>query len=329
MSTKPKVSLIVPVYMEQKYIKDFLNSLLKQTYPTEKLEILLIDGMSTDGTREIIKKFIEKHSNYDFKLLDNQRRYQTFALNIGIQQAAGDIIIRLDAHSKFPENYVELCVETLLTTDAENVGGLAITKGTNAFSRISAKMLSSVFGVGNSGFRTNAKSGYVDTVPFGTFRKELFDEIGLFDERLIRNEFNSRILKNGGKIYLNHEIQFEYYSRDSFSGLMQYAFSNGKWNIITLYLTKGSMRIRHFVPFFFFLYLLVGAITTLLVPSLLFYWLSIIIIYFVLDILATISAMENVKDLLLILLFPAFHFTYGFGSFVGLFTILFRGKRYK
>lgn len=326
MDINPKISLIVPIYMEEKYIKEFLNSLCMQTYPLEKMEIILIDGMSTDRTREIIKEFMKKHPNYDIRLLDNPNKYQVFALNLGIKQASGEIIVRLDAHSNFPPNYIELCVQTLLETGADNVGGLAITRGKSKFSQISAKMLNSKFGVGNSAFRTYAKSGYVETVPFGTYHKELFEKIGLFDERLIRNEdneFNSRILKNGGEIYLNHDIRFEYYGRDNFFGLLKYAFSNGMWNIITLYLTKGSMRIRHFIPFFFFLYILIGGIVSTIIPKLLPYWLSFFFIYFILDVISTTILTKKPRDLLLLLLFPVFHVTYGVGSFIGLFKIIF------
>ncbi len=327
MKKIPSVSLIVPIYNEGKYIEQFLNSLRMQSYPVEKMQIILVEGRSQDQTLTIIQNFINNNEDLDILLLDNEKRYQVYALNLGIKHASGDIIIRLDAHSRFPENYIELCIKTLFETGADNVGGLANTKGTTNFSKTVAKLLSSKFGVGNSEFRIHAKSGYVDTVPFGTYRKELFDQIGLFDERLIRNEdneFNARILKNGGTIYLNSEIQFDYYCRDTFRGLVESGYMNGQWNIITLYLTKGSMRVRHFVPFLFFLYIIIGLAISIPFPDVLNYWFVILALYIFLDFIVSIKISKTIKEFVhLFFLFPSFHITYGFGSFIGLFKIIF------
>ena len=298
-----------------------------QSYPIEKMQIILIEGRSEDQTLSMVQDFIHDNEDLDILLLDNEKRYQAYGLNLGIKIATGEIIIRLDAHSRFPENYVEICVTTLLETGADNVGGLAIAKGTTSYSTTVAKLLSSKFGVGNSEFRTRAKSGYVDTVPFGTYRKDLFDKIGLFDERLVRNEdneFNARILKNGGEIYLNNNIQFDYYCRDTFRGLVESGYLNGQWNIITLYLTKGSMRVRHFVPFAFFLYVLIGSVISILFPIVLKYWLTILILYFFLDLVVSIIISKTIKEFFqLFFLFPSFHLTYGFGSLIGLFKVIF------
>ena len=164
-----KVSIIIPIRNEENYIKQCIESVLEQDYPKKDMEILLVDGMSTDKTREILKYYI---TQYDFiQLIDNVNITTPFAMNIGIENSTGEYIIRLDAHSVFPPNYVRKCVETLDTIDADVVGGLAITKGRNKFGKVVAKLLSSPFGVGNSKFRTYGKSGYVDTVPFGAFRR--------------------------------------------------------------------------------------------------------------------------------------------------------------
>lgn len=324
----PMVSAIIPVFQEEKYIEQFLNSLLNQTFNSEKIEYIFVDGLSKDLTREHIQNFIDSNTEMNIQLLDNKYQYQVNALNIGIKSSKGEIIIRLDVHSNFPENYIQLCVETLLETGADNVGGLAITKGTNKFSFTAAKLLSSKFGVGNSGFRTFAKSGFVETVPFGTYHKELFQKIGLFDERLIRNEdneFNYRIIKNGGKIYLNNEIKFEYFCRDSYTSLMKMAFQNGMWNIITFHLIKGSMKIRHFIPFLFFLYIFLGLALIIFCSKLFFPWSILIIVYLIINFFVSAKLSGSFIEFLhLLYLFPSFHLGYGMGSFVGLLRILFR-----
>lgn len=324
----PFISVIIPVYQEEKYIEQFIVCLCNQTYSYEKTEYIFIDGMSKDFTRQHIRRFMVENPSKKIKLLDNKKQYQVNALNIGINASEGDIIIRLDVHSKFPDNYIELCVKTLLETGADNVGGLAITKGTNRFSNVAAKLLSSKFGVGNSGFRTNADSGFVETVPFGTFRKELFNRIGLFDERLIRNEdneFNARIIKNGGKIYLNNNIRFEYFCRDSFISLMNMAYKNGIWNIITSKLIKGSMSLRHFIPLLFFIFFLFGLVITIFFPVFFHFWATIIGIYAIIDVITSVKLSESIMECLyLLLLFPSFHLVYGLGSFVGIFKAMAR-----
>jgi glycosyltransferase involved in cell wall biosynthesis len=209
------VSIIIPVYNETAYIDRCLASLMKQTYSKKGMELLLIDGMSTDDTVAKIKLYCD---DANIRILKNEKRLVTYALNIGIQNARGRYIIRMDAHSEYATDYVEKCVYYLENTDADNVGGVAITKGDGFFGEANAEILSSKFGVGNSCFRTESKSGYVDTVPFGAFRREIFDKIGVFNTALPRsedNDFNSRIRAIGGKVYLSSDIHFTYYCRDT------------------------------------------------------------------------------------------------------------------
>ena len=169
---KKNISIIIPVYNEEKYIERCLDSVVAQTYPKENTEVLIVDGMSTDRTREKVQAYCDK---LNIKILDNQKRIVTYALNLAIENATGDYIIRLDAHAEFENDYVEKCVNYLDTTDADNVGGVAETVGLGKVGKINAEILSSKFGVGNSHFRTDGESGYVDTVPFGAFRKEVFE----------------------------------------------------------------------------------------------------------------------------------------------------------
>jgi len=193
------VSVVMPVYNEEKYIDRCIQSLLLQDYPKEAMEWIFVDGMSADRTVEIISGYAERYPDL-ISIYENPNRTVPCAMNIGISKARGKYIMRLDAHAEYAPDYISKCVYYLDTTDAENVGGVAETKALTEFGCTIAKMLSTRFGVGNSCFRTGGGSGYVDTVPFGAFRREVFEKYGNFDERLTRNEdneINYRIRKKG------------------------------------------------------------------------------------------------------------------------------------
>ena len=322
------VSLIVPVYNEEKYINQFINSILLQDYDRKKVEIIFIDGNSKDKTKQVIEEKLSKE-NLKYNILDNPQKITPVSLNIGIKNANHDIIIRLDAHSEYPENYISKCVYYLNNIEADNVGCILETKSEGNVGQAISCVLSSKFGVGNSGFRTNAKSGYTDTVPFGTFRKELFERIGYFDERLPRNqdsEFNSRIIKNGGKIYLFNDIKITYHPRDTIYKLIKMAMLNGKWNLYTNYLVPGSMRIRHFIPMVFFISIIIGLIASILnIKTIQIMFLIEIILYSILNILFSFKEIKKygiIVSLLCFIIYPVFHITYGAGSVLGVFNII-------
>ncbi len=326
MEEKKIVSIVMPIYNEEKYIENCIESLLKQDYPFDLMEWIFVDGSSNDRTCDLIENYIVKYPNI-IKLLNNPNKTVPYAMNIGIKAAKGKYIIRLDAHAEYDNDYISKCVHYLDATDADNVGGIAETKSKGFVGNCIAKMLSSKFGVGNSQFRTNGKSGYVDTVPFGAFRKEVFKRLGGYDERLTRNqdnEMNYRIRKNGGKIYLADDIHFSYYCRDSIKGITDMAVKNGMWNVITMKLCPGTMGMRHFVPLAFLLSLILLPILSMLVKPLIYFWGVEIALYIVLDFCFSLKASENTKTLLfLMILFPIFHITYGFGSVKGLLKLLF------
>jgi glycosyltransferase involved in cell wall biosynthesis len=316
------VSLVIPVRNEEKYIENCIQSILRQDFLRNSLEVIFVDGMSEDKTKEIIFRYIQKYPEF-IKLIENPYKTVPYAMNLGIEKSKGKYIVRLDAHSDYTDDYISKCVSTILTVNADNVGGLAITKGHGAIGGAFAKVLSSKFGVGNSGFRTNAKSGFVDTVPFGTFRRETFEQYGFYDERLTRNqdyELNHRIRKNGGTVYLNSDIVLTYYCRDTLSGIVNQSYENGKWNLITSKLCTGSMSLRHFIPLIFMLSLIILPLLIFLMD--IFKWILIgeLILYIVLSIFFSLKIASRTKQILLIiLLFPIFHVSYGFGSFIGLF----------
>ena len=327
---KAFISVVMPIYNEEKYIENCIDSLLLQDYPQECMEWIFVDGMSSDRTRELIEAYIEKHPKL-IKILSNPNKTVPYAMNIGIKEARGKYIIRLDAHADYNTDYISKCVYYLDTTDADNVGGVAETKSKGFVGNAIAKMLSSRFGVGNSEFRTNGESGYVDTVPFGAFRREVFEKWGGYDERLTRNqdnEMNYRIRKNGGKIYLSSDIKLSYYCRDSIKSISDMAVKNGMWNVITMKLCPGSMGVRHFIPLAFLLSLIILPITSIIYHPIWWLFAFEMTLYFALDCLCSAKQASGIKEfILLVLLFSVFHITYGAGSLEGVMKLF--SKEYR
>lgn len=318
------VSIIIPERNEVDHISECIESIVAQTYPQDSLEVLIVDGMSTDGTREIIKKYCDK---YPFiKLLDNPKKIVPRALNLGIRKAKGDIIVRMDAHAYYNKDYVLKCVEALNKTDAANVGGpIATLPGSDTLvGKAISLATSNSFGVGNSKFRTADKAQYVDTLAFGAFRKEIFEKVGLFNEKLVRNqdiELNSRIIKAGEKIYLNPQIKSYYYNRSTLKGLWKQNFGTGMWNIFTLSINKQALSMRHFIPPAFILSLL-GSLALPIVNPLFFHiFLFIISVYLITSTVVSLRlALKNDYETISILpiTFATLHFSYGLGSLWGL-----------
>lgn len=324
------ISVVMPVYNEEKYIENCIESLLLQDYPKNLMEWIFVDGMSSDNTVKLIEKYKEQFPEM-IKIMANPNKTVPYAMNIGIKEAKGKFIVRLDAHADYSKDYISKCVYYLETTDADNVGGVAETKSKGFVGNAIAKMLSSRFGVGNSDFRTNGESGYVDTVPFGAFRKEVFEKWGGYDERLTRNqdnEMNYRIRKNGGKVYLSSDIKLSYYCRDSVKGISNMALKNGMWNVITMKLCPGSMGLRHFIPLMFLLSIIVLPILSIFVHLFALLFAIEMCLYLLLDCYFSAKQADGIKEfLLLLILFPIFHITYGAGSLKGLLKLF--SKKYR
>lgn len=320
MSDNIIVSVIIPMLNEEKYIENCINSLINQTFPKCQMEWLLIDGDSNDNTVAICRKY-EKDN--PIRILRNPDKKTTYALNLGIKESIGKYIVRMDAHALYDNNYIEKCVYYLENTDADNVGGIAITEAKGFVGTAIAKMLSSTFGVGGSAFRVSNESGYVDTVPFGAFRREVFERIGLFNNDLPRsedNDINARIRESGGKIWLSNEIRFTYYCRDNVRDILSMGLKNGNALFHTLRVNKEAMSLRHFVPFLFFLSILILPVLSLLCPVFKYIIITEWALYLLLDFY--FSFIKNGKyGVVLLWLFPLFHFVYGLGSFIGLLGI--------
>ena len=287
------LSVICPIYNEEKYIVKCIDSILAQDYPKDELEIIFVDGMSKDQTREIVSEYIQKYSF--IRLIDNPERIVPPAMNKGIEVAKGDIIMRLDAHATYEKNYFSVLVNALNKLEADNVGAVCKTDVLNKTPKTLAirEVLSNKFGVGNSVFRTGVdKVMEVDTVPFGCWKREVFNKYGLYDVRLVRNqdiELNKRILRGGGKICIVPNTYCTYLARETFKGLAKNNYGNGKWNILTVFYTKqfSSLSIRHFIPLLFVLSLILPSIFSLFYPP--FIGLSVLSLLAYLSLLGMIS----------------------------------------
>jgi glycosyltransferase involved in cell wall biosynthesis len=318
-----KVSVILPVRNEEKYISCCLDSIINQNYSKEGFEVLVVDGMSDDKTRDIIEKYA---MSYAFiRLLDNPRKITPCALNIGIKNARGGIIIRADAHSEYARDYIQKCCEFLNCAGADNVGGVVEHRGDGFIGQAIAYAQSCRFGLGGAKFRTAQKAQYVDTIFPGSWRKSIFDIYGLFDERLARNqdiEYNARMRKNGGKIFLTPEIKSYYYCRSSLNDLWVQNFRNGFWNIKTIRIAPGSLSLRHFVPLVF----VTSLLTSWIIPSL---WLAIMISYLSCNFFFSlkIAAANGFKYFFIMpAVFITIHLSYGFGSIAGVIGFVNKGK---
>jgi len=327
LNSFPLVSIIIPCYNEDEYIASCLDSILGGDYPLEHLEVLVVDGQSLDSTRRIIEEY---SSRYPFvRLVDNPNRLKPHALNIGIATARGDIIIRMDAHALYEKSYVSKSICYLDEYKADNVGGIRRTlSGNNSIVAQSiAESVSNRFSAGNAIYRTGAKDvKWVDTVFGGCYRRETFQEIGLFNEALVRGqdrEFNVRLQNAGGKILFAPDIICYYYARGDLGSYIPWIYSAGLTPFFVSRLIKKRIYSwRNLVPLLFLFSLAVLPLFSLLYSTL--YWLFMVEIttYLVCSLMATILVGKKRKEVRLLLTMPFIffltHIIYGFGSFIGL-----------
>ena len=325
------LSVICPIYNEEKYIGRCVESILAQDFPKDKLEVLFVDGISTDKTREILEPYMQQ---YPFiKLLDNPQRIVPYAMNEGIKASRGSVVMRLDAHATYEKNYFSALVTALWRYDADNVGAVCRTDVLNKSPKTLAirEVLSNKFGVGNSTFRTGiAGAQEVETVPFGCWKREVFDKYGMYDVRLVRNqdiELNKRIIRGGGKIVIVPDTHCTYLARETYKALAKNNYGNGKWNILTVYYTKEirSLSVRHFVPLVFLLSLIVPALAGLLWwPALCVCTLALSVYLLALGGVSVKLAMsKHLNFFYLMESFIVLHLSYGWGSLVGILKLPF------
>ena len=323
----PSVSILIPVYQERDFIRPCLDSVLNFLLPEDaSIEVFVIDGMSTDGTRELIA------DNYAgdprIRVIDNPARYQSPGLNKAIDLATGDYIMRLDAHSHYPRNYLLMCLDTAIRSDADNTGGIVTTqkRGTTYQAALVQALITHRFGVGNSGFRTDAPEGPADTVPYGFFKRSIFDKVGKFDERLIRAqdyEMNRRIIHKGGSIWRNPRIDIAYYPQPDFKSfirkqmLLEAPYNAYMWNV-----APYSFAPRHAITAVFASGVIGGLLLSPFFPLVRKVFLAVMALYFVLAIISAIQQAVRYREprhiLFLPLSFFLYHFLHGLGVIGGL-----------
>ena len=325
------ISIILPIRNEAKYIKQTLESILYQKDIEQEIEILIVDGMSTDGTRDIIIKYQKDHPN--IHLIDNPEKIVSTGFNRALNESKGDIIIRVDGHCEIAPDYIQKCLECLEKINADCVGGATEHVASGLVGKSIKLAQSSFFGVGGVSFRKKVEKGeYVDTLAFGAYKREVFDQLGGYDEELVRNqddEFNFRMIQNDGKIWLDPSIKSTYTQQNSFMGLFKQYFQYGFYKVRVMQKRRGIASWRHVVPGLFVLGLLTNLSiilfngNTIPILSLCLPYLSFSLFATIFELIKTPSNFISV--MILPVTFIILHISYGLGFILGL--IYFWDKR--
>jgi len=329
MTTAPSelVSILIPCRNEEPFVAQCLASVRAFECPTGiNLEILVLDGRSEDRTVEIARTIAAEDPR--IRILDNPGRIQSTAVNLGVRAARGQWIMRLDAHARYPADYLKLCYESALRSGADNVGGIFITEpgGTGYSAQLVQALTTHKFGVGDSGFRTGAKEDWADTVPYGFFRRDIFDRLGWLDERLVRAqdyEFNRRIIAAGGKILRNPAIQVHYYNQPTITRfLVKQIAKEAPYNAYMWYLAPYAFAPRHAVTGVFALGVLGGLALSAFTPWIAWPFAAVMVFYALLAVASGAQqALRYRRPLHLLCLPPCFflyHFIHGVGILAGL-----------
>ena len=332
-----KVTVGIIALNEQDNISALFDNLLSQTYPKQDTQIILVDSGSTDDTKGMMQRFAQEHGEYwSIKVLDNVGRVQPSGWNVVVDNADGEIIIRVDAHALIPDDFVAKNVECI--ESGEDVCGgrrINIINSSKASKQVLLMAENSMFGAGIAGYRRETTKEYVKTVAHACYKKQVFDKVGKFDERLLRaedNDMHYRIRQAGYKICKSGEILSQYQTRPTFKGMVKQKFGNGKWiGVASAIKTPKMFSLYHFVPMLFVLGLFVA--TALLIPAIVdfarLWWLGLpfacgVGAYILCDLLLTLKSVIDYKTPLglitLPFLFPILHISYGLGTWVGLAT---------
>lgn len=320
-----RVSLILPCRNEARHITACLDSLVGTEYPREDLELLVVDGLSDDGTREILARYVSAHPW--IRVLDNPRQVTPAALNIGIEAAAGEVILRVDAHAVYPPAYVPRLVTALLETGADNVGGPVVTLpgGSGPVARAVALVLAHPLGVGNAWFRIGtSRARWVETVPYGCYPREVFRRLGGFDEELVRNqddEFNYRLVRAGGRILLLPDAVSYYYARECPRLLARMLYQYGYFKPLVARKVGRVTTLRQLIPPAFVLAVVLGGLLAPLYPLVAATWGALWAVYGTALLIAgaRVVPRQGLRTAAaLTALFPVVHLAYGSGFLRGL-----------
>lgn len=321
------VSIIIPCRNEERYIVNCLTSVLAFRCPEGfSTEILVMDGRSKDRTVELARTVAAGGDR--IRILDNPGLIQSTAVNLGVRASRGEWIMRLDAHARYPADYLELCIETMLRSNAENVGGIFITEpgGAGYGAHLVQALTTHKFGVGDSGFRTGAKEDWADTVPYGFFRRDIFDRLGWLDERLVRAqdyEFNRRIIASGGKIRRNPQIQIRYFNQPTVRAFYRkQVFLEAPYNAYLWYVAPYAFAPRHAITGVFATGVIGGILLSPFSAWIAWPFLAVMGLYVVLAVLSAVQQAFRFRRPLhavcLPLCFFLYHFIHGLGILIGL-----------
>ena len=324
------VTIVIPCLNEEKYIGKCLESIVACRYDKQMLQVFVCDGMSSDKSASIIRNYQNRHGW--IRLLENPDRSTPKALNLGIKSSSSDIVIILGAHAEIHPDYVDNCVREFQRDPKIGcVGGIIENIPENHTAEIISAAMSSSFGVGNAYFRTAEKDGYVDTVAFGAYSRDVFDKAGLFDEELVRNqddEFNYRLHQAGFLVYLSHSIRSKYYVRASFKKLFRQYYQYGYWKV---YVNKKHGAIttwRQMVPPVFCIFLYAGLILSAIVPLFTGLYAAGILLYLVTGCLfAARKSKGPIMTLEVLYAFLILHISYGTGYLEGILRFMLLGKK--
>lgn len=329
----PKVSIIVPCYNEQSTIRLLLDALLQQTFPRAEMEVIIADGLSRDGTREAIAAFQTDFPDLDVRVVDNSRRSIPSAVNCAIEDSQGEIIVRLDAHSKPYPDYVQNCVNALEQERGDTIGGVwEIQPGAQTWiARSIAVAAAHPLGVGDAFYRHTKVAAEVDTVPFGSFRRSLVDRVGYFDESLLTNEdyeFYARVRKAGGRIWLDPAIRSVYFARSTLGQLARQYRRYGFWKWRMLRRYPKTLRWRQALPPLFVLSVILLSLASIFIPFLSILLALELLLYFSVVLYAGLrAALRQRKAYLfpgLLLTIPIMHVSWGGGFLWSIFTASFQ-----
>lgn len=248
----PFVSVIIPCRNEAKFLRACLDSIFANDYPEDRLEVLLVDGDSEDGTAAIAAEYVAVRPN--IRVIHNPSRIIPAAMNLGIQHARGSIILKIDAHADYDRDYISACIRRMHEYDADCVGGVLETlpAAPGVVGKAVAAVLSHGFGSGNAAFRTGTDAPrWVDTAAFGCYQRRVFEDVGLYDERLIRSsdmDLNTRLCRAGGRILLAPDIRARYYCRTELPDFFQRNLLDGFWALYPVRFGSRLMKFRHLLP---------------------------------------------------------------------------------
>lgn len=323
------ISFLLVVRNEQKRAVECLGSMLDQTLDSSMYEIIVVDGMSIDGTRKAVEEVIAKHPDRAIRLLDNPGKILSSGWNVGIRAARGRYVIRPDAHAVVPRDFLEKNLSAMRAhPDAWAVGGVLKTVGKGFWGEAIASALSTHMGVGGSRFRVGGMPGPVYTVVFGLYSREKLLEVGGFDESIPLNQDNvchARIHERGGLLYFDPSISSVYYSRGTLRSLWRQMYRRSKWLMLMLkHQATNSLRPRYLAPVTFVLFVMVLAVLG-------FFWkpfaaaeLAVWIAYFTAGWASTATdKLSFLQKLCMPVVFLSMHAAYGVGTLAGLFSLPF------